>query len=113
MIAVNIITGLCALGLIWFSWMTWKEDHRKDEPDQWEEEIKDVVKVEDIDIGHAIYDMFPEWGEEFKDNPIMDENAAVCDMYLVLKEIQKAGKLNVKLAVMISDTIERFEKYAL
>jgi len=109
MTAINIIAGLCAIGLIWIIYLAFTA---KEDP-QWDEEIKDVVKVEDIDIGHAIYDMFPEWGEEFKDNPIMDENAAVCDMYLVLKEIQKAGKLNVKLAVMISDTIERFEKYAL
>jgi len=113
MTTINIIAGLCVLSLAWFAWLTWKEDHRTDEPDQREEEIKDVVKVEDIDIGHAIYDLFPEWTAEFKSDPMMDEIAATCDLYLAAKELLRGGAADVKLIVILDDAVHKFEKYAL
>jgi len=109
MTAINIITGLCMLSLAWLIWMTFTA---KKDP-QWDEEIKDVVKVEDIDIGHAIYDLFPEWKEEFKSDPMMDEIAATCDLYLAAKELLKGGTTNVKLIVSLDDAVHKFEKYAL
>ena len=97
------------LSLAWLIWMTFAA---KEDP-KWDEEIKDVVKVEDIDIGHAIYDMFPEWREEFQADPMMDEITATCDLYLAAKELLKGGTADVKLIVSLDDAVRKFEKYAL
>jgi len=78
-----------------------------------EESDHEVVKVEDINIGHTIYDLFPEWREEFKADPMMDEIAATCDLYLAAKELLKGGTTNVKLIVSLDDAVHKFEKYAL
>jgi len=78
-----------------------------------EESDHEVVKVEDINIGHTIYDLFPEWREEFKADPMMDEIAATCDLYLAAKGFVDQWAREGDKHQELSDAVHKFEKYAL
>lgn len=73
----------------------------------------DIVKVQDIPIGHAIYDLFPEWRKEFDGDPAMEEIAATCDLYLAARDLLKGGTRDAKLIVSLDDAVHKFEKYVL
>ena len=106
-IAVIMLTGFIAfITLVIYGWIKRHVGVNKDQQPE-------VFKVEDISIGHTIYDLSPEWREEFEADHMMDEIAATCDLYLAAKELLNDGTADVKRIVQLSDAVSKFEKFAL
>lgn len=86
MTAIEIISvAVFIIALAYYAWDCARHAKKTIESNQ----EREVEVVQDIPIGHTVYDLFPEWKEQIATQ--LDEDAAFCRLYIIAKDIAEYG----------------------
>lgn len=105
MTAIGIISvSVFIVALIYYTWDCARHAKKTAKANQ----EREVVKVQDIQIGKTIYDLFPEWKDEIADK--LDEDAAFCKLYLIAKDITEHG-LSVNNMTVLNEEVKNCKRH--